>query len=239
MKLILIITSAIGIFSLASCKGCGHMGNGKVVTQNRTVEPFTELSIAGVFPVEISQDGGSEFVKVEADENLQEFITIKNEGNKLIIKMDDDASIHKSKKLKVYININKLSELEFKSIGSLKTTNQLMLDSLQLSSESVGKMNLEIDAQFLHADLSSIGATTLKGRVHEVRINNKSVGTLSAYDLKASTMMIHNTAIGTVEIYADSAFYIRSSAVGTLYYKGPGQVKELSSEGIGKVSKAE
>ena len=48
-----------------------------------------------------------------------------------------------------------------------------------------------------------------------------------------------NQAIGTAEIYADSAFYIRSSAIGTLNYKGPGVVKELSSEGIGKVQKVE
>jgi len=237
--IVLIILSLVGLFFLNSCDSCGRRGNGNVVTQNRTVCSFDKISIEGVFPVELSQDGNAEFVKVEADENLQEYVTVINEGDRLMVKLKDEASIHKSKKMKVYINIKKLSELEFKSVGSLKTVNRLKLDTLELNSESVGKLELDIDATFLRANLSSVGSTTLRGKVTEVRINNKSVGTLSAYDLKAGTLKIHNTAIGTAEVYADSAFYIRSSAIGTLYYKGPGVVKELSSEGIGKVKKVD
>jgi hypothetical protein len=228
-----------GLLFLSSCKGCSRRGNGHVVTQNRTISSFNKISIEGVFPVDLSQDGNAEAVKVEADENLQDYITVENNGNELVVKLKDEASIHASKKMKVYINIKKLSELNFKSVGSLTTTNQLKLDSLELNSESVGKLCLDIDATFLRANLSSVGATTLKGRVTEVCINNKSVGTLSAYNLKAGTLKIHNTAIGTAEVYADSAFYIRSSAIGTLYYKGSGVVKELSSEGIGKVKKVD
>ena len=241
MKLIigLIILSLAGLFFLSSCDGCSRRGNGHVVTKNRPVSSFDKISIEGVFPVELSQDGNVEVVKVEADENLQQYITVENDGNELVVKLKDEASIHASKRMKVYINIKKLSELNFKSVGSLTTANQLKFDTLELNSESVGKLSLDIDAAFLRANLSSVGASTLKGRVTDVRINNKSVGSLSAYNLKAGRLMIHNTAIGTAEVYADSAFYIRSSAIGTLYYKGPGVVKELSSEGIGKVKKVD
>jgi hypothetical protein len=241
MKLIigLVILSMGSLIFLGSCNGCGKRGNGNVVTQSRAVSPFSKIAIEGVFPVELSQDGNAEAVKVEADDNLQDYVVVRNSGDQLIVKLKDEASMHSARKMKVYINLKKLNELEFKSVGSLTTANQLKLDSLELNSESVGKLDMDIDADFLHADLNSVGATTLKGKVREARINNKSIGSLSAYDLKAGTLMIHNTAVGTVEIYADTAFYIRSSAVGTLYYKGPGVVKELSSEGIGKVKKAE
>jgi len=234
-----ILLSHVGLLGLSSCDSCAKRGNGKVVTQNRKVSSFDKISIEGVFPVEISQDGNAEAVKVMADENLQQYIKVTNDGDRLEIKMEDEANLHSSKKMKVYINIKKLSELEFKSVGSLTTTGQLKLDSLEVNSESVGKLNLNIDADFLRTNLNSFGATTLKGKAREVRINNKSIGLLAAYNLKAGTLMIHNTAIGTAEVYADSAFYIRSSAIGMLYYKGPGVVKELSSEGIGKVKKVD
>lgn len=240
MKKIIILLlpfAAISLFS--SCEGCGHRGNGHITKENRPVSTFDKISIEGIFPVELSQTGEPESVKVETDENLQQYIVVKNEGDKLLVKTKDKVSIPGSSKLKVYINIKNLRQLDFSSVGSLSTTNTLKLDSLDLVSESVGKLNLDIQADFLRANLNSVGSTTLQGKVREVRINNKSVGTLSAYDLKADTLMIHNTAVGTAEIYADKAFYIRSSAIGTLYYKGPGEVKELSSEGIGKVKKVE
>ena len=236
--IILIVVSAAGLIllTIASCNCNGKRGNGHRTTEERTVMPFTKVSIEGVFPVKISQTGDKEFVKVEADGNLQNTIIVKNEGDELVIAMETKLI---TGKVKVFINVKDLRRLDFNSVGNLSTANTLKLDSLELSSESVGKIDLDIDAKYLHADLKSVGGTTLKGKVNEVRINNKSIGALSAFGLKANTLMIHNMAVGSTEVYADSAFYIRSSAVGTLYYKGPGVLKELKSDGVGRVQKKE
>lgn len=243
MKLLIaliIISLALGtLLFFNSCNSNSKKRPEKVTLQTRTVTPFSKIYIEGVFPVELSQDSGAEFVKVEADEEVQERIEVRNEGDRLVVTMDSDLPNIKAKKIKVYINLKKIDELEFKSVGALTTTAQLKLDSLEVKSESVGKLNLDIEADFIRTNLNSVGATVLKGKVREGRINNKSVGTLSAYGLKAGTLMIHNTAIGTAEVYADSAFYIRSSAVGTLYYKGPGQVVEMDASGVGQVKRVE
>jgi hypothetical protein len=235
--LILFIIGTTGLIALSSCHNHWKSGNGKVTVEDRSVSPFTTITIEGLFPVEITQTGEKESVRVETDQNLQCMISVKSEGGDLYIKTTDDKSFSNSTKTKVYINIKKLTELDFKSVGALSTKGTLKLDSLTLNSESVGKLNLDLEAKFLHANLSSVGSTTLSGKVNEARINNKSVGSLSAFNLKAGTMMIHNTALGITEVYADSAFYIRSSSVGALFYKGPGQLKELKSEGIGVVQK--
>jgi hypothetical protein len=235
--IILFVVGSAGLITLSSCHNHWKSGNGKVTTEERNVGPFTTITIEGLFPVEISQSGDKESVRVETDQNLQSQISVKTEGDELIVKMVNDETVGKSTKTKVYINIKKLTELDFKSVGALSTKGTLKLDSLTLNSESVGKLNLDLDANYIHANLSSVGSTTLNGAVREARINNKSVGSLSAFGLKAGTMMIHNTSMGITEVYADSAFYIRSSSVGALYYKGPGQLKELKSEGIGVVQK--
>lgn len=232
---LVIIASLGGLILLSSCTD-GVKGNGNVITEKRHAQPFTKLSIEGVFPVVLSQDGGEEWVKVEADENLQNLIIVENSNGQLSITMEEKSSI-KSKKLTVYVNVKNLQELDYKSVGGLTTADTLKLDSLQLNSDAVGKLNLTIDAKFIRANLNNIGSTTLKGKVHEARINNKSVGALKAFGLQADHLMIHNTAVGTAEVYADSTFRIRSSAVGSLSYKGNGVVEELSSEGVGKVKK--
>ncbi len=235
--IILLAVSFVGIITLSSCRGNKKKTREKITTEDRQVGAFTTVTIEGLFPVELTQTGEKESVKVEAEESLQHKILVTTEGNELIIKTEEGDVTDKSSKTKVYINVKDLTELDFKSVGSLTTVGTLKLDSLNLNTESVGKLILNLDAQFLHANLSSVGSTTLTGKVRQARINNKSVGTLSAFDLKAGTIMIHNTSMGITEVYADSAFYIRSSSVGALYYKGPGQVKELKSEGIGVVQK--
>lgn len=236
----MIITSAIAIAvlgALAGCDGIGKKGNGRVTTETRQIQPFNKLTVEGIFPVELEQNGDSAFVKVETDENLQGDIVVANHGDRLEIKLKEGVKISRSTRLKVYVNVKNLSELEFKSVGGLTTEDTLNLDSLQLTTEAVGKLELNLHAKYLHADLKSVGSTTFNGKVNEARINNKSVGALSAFGLKTDTLMIHNESVGTTEVYADKAFYIRSSSVGALYYKGPGEVVELHSEGIGKVQK--
>lgn len=228
-----------GLAVLSGCDELGAKGNGHVITQNRGVGNFSAIELDGVFPVELSQDGSEPWVKIKTDENLQHLIQVENDGDRLIIKSKDGHGIRRSTAMQIFVNIKHLREIDFKSVGNLSSTGTLKFDSLQLSASAVGKLNLDINADYLHADLKSVGSSTLSGKVREARINNKSVGQLSAFDLKAGTMMIHNTAIGKTEIYADSAFYIRSSAIGYLGYKGPGIVKELKSEGIGKVQKEE
>jgi len=237
MRKSFIFLSAGVLILLSSCHNFGQKGNGHVTTEQRTVTPFSKIAIEGTFPVEITQNGGDESVKVMTDDNLQKLVVVKNDGDQLVVNLANEASIDRSTKMIVYINIKKLTDLDFKSVGTLTTTDTLKLDSLNLNSASVGKLNFSLNAKYLHANLESVGNTTLAGNVYEVRLNNKSVGALSAFDLKAKVMMIHSTSVGLTEVYADSAFYIRSAAVGALYYKGPGDVKELKSEGIGRVQK--
>src|SRR3954469_20201497 len=100
-------TVATGIIVLAFLSACmyGKRGSGKVTTEVRKVSPFHKISIKGVFPVVISQDGGPEWVKVEADQNLQDLITIANDSDELVVGSDDNVSIRRSKKLMVYINV--------------------------------------------------------------------------------------------------------------------------------------
>ncbi len=237
---IIVFAVIVTLVSISACNGCNSKrGNGHVIIKDRPVTSFSKISIEGIFPVELSQDGGPEFVKVEADENLQEFMLVRNDGDELVVETEDNVSIRKSKKLKVFINLKNISELNYKSVGSLTTQGKLKLDSLEINSESVGKVDVDIDAKFLRANLNSVGVTNLQGNVTEARINNKSVGTLNAYGLKTQTIMLHNTAVGNAEIYADSAFFIRSSAIGNVYYKGNGEVKELNTEGLGKVQRGE
>ncbi|MBP6732878.1 MAG: DUF2807 domain-containing protein, partial [Chitinophagales bacterium] len=127
MKLILalIILSLAGLVVLSACNQPTKKRGEKVTTENRPVSSFNAIEVEGVFPVELSQDGGAEFVKVQTEESLQQYIKVTSTGNKLEIKLEEGASLNNPEKMKVYINIKDLKEMEYKSVGSLSTAGQL------------------------------------------------------------------------------------------------------------------
>ena len=61
-------------------------GNGKLVTREVEVTSFNTLKAQGVYELHLVQ-GSKEGVKIEADENLQDLFTVKNDGTKLVVEM--------------------------------------------------------------------------------------------------------------------------------------------------------
>src|SRR5574337_1029963 len=87
-------------------------GNGKKVTRDVTVSSFNALEASGVYELKRSQ-GDKESVKIEADENLQQYFNVHNEGNKLVIDMEKlkNKNLKNAHKMKVYVTFKSLKEL--------------------------------------------------------------------------------------------------------------------------------
>ncbi|HTM92542.1 MAG TPA: DUF2807 domain-containing protein, partial [Flavisolibacter sp.] len=88
-------------------------GNGKLTTREVNVSSFDALKASGVYESRLSQ-GNKESVKIEADENLQEYFNVRNDGNKLVIDMDklNNKNLKGKSKTKVYVTFKNLKELE-------------------------------------------------------------------------------------------------------------------------------
>src|SRR5690349_17168529 len=96
-------------------------GNGKTVTRDVTVSSFDILKAKGVYELKIAQ-GDKESVKIEADENLQQYFEVKNEGSQLTINMNlDGKSLKTEKSLKVYVTFKKLKEMDLKMVGNVNS----------------------------------------------------------------------------------------------------------------------
>jgi hypothetical protein len=82
-----------------------------------------------------------------------------------------------------------------------------------------------------------VGQVTLKGKVAKAEISNSSVGNTNASELIADTLNLENSSVGNVEVHATKEISINSSGIGNVNFGGGAVVKNLSSSGIGKVTK--
>lgn len=212
-------------------------GNGNVTTESRKVSTFTHLVLNGVFRTVISQDGGPEWVKVKADQNLQDMVVVSNDAETLEIGNKSGVNFTYPGNMVVYVNVKDLHKLTSKSVGKVETDGTIKSDELELKNDAVGKMSLNLDVQKLTAKLNSVGVTMLSGSASEADLNNQSIGKLEAYDLKAGKLTIKNNSVGAVEVYAEKEISIDHNGVGSLHYRGPANVVSLKDDGIGKVSK--
>lgn len=212
-------------------------GNGNVVTQERNLVSFSEVSVAGGMQVTISQAGNTS-VKVQADDNLQEYIITEVKGNKLIVKYQNNVSIN-SKGVKVLVSMPSLNAASISGSGNIVSTEEMRSSGdFKASIAGSGSINVKTKASKVHANISGSGDIQLGGKTSELEVAISGSGSFKGYELKAEDAQVKISGSGNVETTASNKLDAVISGSGDIFYKGnPGL--SLKSAGSGKIKKAD
>lgn len=204
-------------------------GNGKMVTRDVTVSSFEALQASGVYELKLSQ-GSKESVKIEADENLQEYFNVHNEGNKLVIDMEKlkNKNLKNSGKMKVYVTFKNLKELDLKTVGSVSSQEQLSFEDLDMSTKNVGDVDLKLTAKKIDLDIKSVGDVKLSGKANEAVVKNKGVGSFKAGNFVVQTMNIENQGVGNAEVNAEKDLKVKDTFLGKVTNKGNATIRRMN-----------
>lgn len=200
-------------------------GNGVSVTRDVSVSSFNAIKAAGVYELELAQ-GDKPSVRIQADENLQQYFDVHNEGDELVIKMKDTEhkNFSNEHKMKVYVTFTSLKSMDLKMVGNLSSTEQLSFDELKLDNKSVGNVDLKLKANKLNLNNSSVGNIRLSGNAQDAVVKNSGVGNLDAGDLVVQHMNLDNTGIGNAEVNAAQKLDLLEASMGKVSNRGSGEV---------------
>ncbi|MBK5212812.1 MAG: DUF2807 domain-containing protein [Flavobacteriaceae bacterium] len=184
MKTAISIT-AIGVaLILSSCNiniNGGENGNGKVVTQERTVtEDFTEVKGSAGLDVYLTQ-GDENKIVVEADENLLQYIETDIEDGRLHITTSEN--IGRSKAKKVYITFKELNTIKASSGADVTGNSVIKSKNLSLKSSSGADLKVEVFAQELSAKSSSGADLEISGKASSLTADASSGSEIDAKEL--------------------------------------------------------
>jgi len=204
-------------------------GNGKHVTRDVAVTSFDVLKASGVYELKLSQ-GDKESVKIEADENLQEYFNVRNEGNKLVIDMDKlkNINLKHAGKLIVYVSFKKLKELDLRTVGNVRSEEPLSFDHLDLNNRGVGNVDLELNAAKVDIENTGVGNVRLKGKASEAVVKNSGVGSLQAGSFVVQNMNIENTGVGSAEVNAEKDLKVKDSFMGKVRNRGAANMRKMN-----------
>lgn len=204
-------------------------GNGKSVTREVPVSSFDALKASGIYELKLSQ-GDKESVRIVADENLQEYFTVKNEGSKLVIDMEKmkNKNLKNKNSMKVYVTFKKLKEMELKMVGNVASEEQLSFGDLQLKNKSVGNVDLSMNVNNLELENKSVGNIKLSGKAQDAVVKNDGVGNLVAGNFIVQTMNIDHTGVGNAEVNAAKTLKVKDSFLGKVKNKGTAPVKKMN-----------
>ncbi|MEP6602467.1 MAG: head GIN domain-containing protein [Spartobacteria bacterium] len=209
-RLALFTLSALTIF-LSACDWAGIRGNGHIVTQQRPIGDFTEVTASGSF--EIEWHPGAPGLSVTGDENLLGYIDNQLSGNTL--KFDTKERIWWSHKIKVAVSSAALRGVKLTGACKL-SANHLAGPKFYLQSSGASKMSLE-------------------GQVDELLVDMSGASKLEAAGLRTKTAEISGSGASKVDITASEAVRVSISGAGKVTYGGNPPTVEKHISGAGSV----
>lgn len=223
---------------------CNHMfgkrvhGNGNVVTQDRAVSSFKNLEVGGAAKIFVSQ-GDQHSVKVEVDENLQQFIEVSQEGDKVIVRERHGFNIDPTGDLKIYVTAPVYNDIDVSGacdiLGQTPINNA---EDLAMHISGSGTMKMEINAPRVSAEVSGSGNIDLKGETKDAVLDLTGAGHAHCFDLKSENTKVEISGAGSAEVYASVRLNAEVSGAGNVDYKGGASVDQHVS-GAGGVHKVD
>ena len=176
-------------------------GSKIVTTEHRSINDFQSLIVEDNLEISLERGEKAE-VKIEADENLQDIISVEVSDNTLRIHTTKQASSFKKLMVRVTYT-EKLNLITAKNETTVNAIQELLLNSITLKAEDESKLfiNADVTNFALQADGKSKTELNLKSKAAAIDLNKNS--TLKALiittDLKIdqyqkSTATIEGTA---------------------------------------------
>jgi len=232
------------IFALVATTACNlsfNLGNnrvrgsGNVVTEERQVSGFDKVEINGAGELYIEQ-GETEALTVEADDNVMEYITTEVVGDTLELKIKPNFNIMFSSKIVYRLTVKELRGISISGSGKV-VSSALTTDDLLISTSGSGKFEFDdLQADSLTASTGGSGEFLLKGKVNDVKVTISGSGKFNCPDLETTSTDINITGSGEVTSWASDQLNIRISGSGSVRYYGSPEVNQ-SIAGSGSVKK--
>jgi hypothetical protein len=235
---LLLLTFPVLLFSCRNFFGKRVHGNGNITTQDRPVNDFKDIEVGGAAKVFVSQ-GDQHTVKVEVDENLQQFVEVFQEGNKVIIREKSGFNLDPTGDLQIYITSPVYNNIDV--AGACDIIGQTLInnpENLSMHISGAGDMKMEINAPQVSAEVTGSGNIDLKGETKTADLNLAGAGHAHCFDLKTENTKVEISGAGSAQVYASVHLDAEVSGAGSVDYKGGAAVDQHVS-GAGSVHKVD
>jgi Putative auto-transporter adhesin, head GIN domain len=235
---VLLLSSFIVLSSCHYIGGERVRGNGSVKTETRSVGSFSGIRVGGAYKVYLLQDSLSS-VKIEADENLQEYIQIGVDDNVLEIRTERGFNLRPTGKIKVYVSAPDLKY--FNASGACEIIGQNSITSAEpvnIDLSGASNISMDLKAPRVHAELSGAGTISLAGETKDFNVDGSGSTDIRCFDLKSENTSVEISGAGNAEVFASVKLDVRVSGAGDVKYKGSPEVNQRIS-GAGSVKKVE
>ncbi|MCK4919765.1 MAG: DUF2807 domain-containing protein [Bacteroidales bacterium] len=202
--------------------GCVE-GNGRIVSEERSIGDFEEIVSSGSFVVEVklsSQTG----IWIETDENLLPYIETSIQGNTLVLETKSARCIRSREAIIIYVDAINIEKLKLSGSGVIYCDN-VVGEDFEVVLPGSGKIScLGLDVNYLIASLPGSGEIEVGGYATISEYTLSGSGLIKGIDLITEKCYASIPGSGNIYTTVTNLLDYSISGSGNLYYKGSPEI---------------
>lgn len=217
----------------ASCEKV--VGEGPVVTENRTATSFDELDLRMSGNVYFTRDTAYK-LQVSGQQNILSKLETYVTNGKLVLKFKENARIRTHEEVTIQVSGPDLNAVRVSGSGSVTTTNAVTPGNMDLDISGSGSITLAgITSASVSTSISGSGnIRILNGTITEEKIKISGSGNADLSAVLASKASTTTSGSGDIRLQVSDVLDVTISGSGSVHYKGNPAIDARIS-GSGKV----
>ena len=238
MKKIALFSLVIFLFASSCSEMAGRRvrGSGHITSENRMESGFNSIDVSGAIDVYIKQDSTTS-VKVEADDNILQYIEVHTDGSTLEIYTENTMRLKPSHKIKVYVSNPEYRNFQVSGASSIHSENEITSPEtlhVEISGASEGK--LEVNAPKVSVNLTGASNVNIKGKTKDFEGGASGASEIRGFDLLSENADVDASGASHIEIFASVKIAGQSSGASSVDYRGNAQAN-VEKSGASSVNK--
>ncbi|MBI5219712.1 MAG: DUF2807 domain-containing protein [Bacteroidia bacterium] len=215
---------------------------GKIVTEERVLNNFTDIEIMNKFTIEIIEDSVNKAI-IKGGENLLPLVKSDVSENKLVLKNNNRCNWARSysKDIKIELHVKKINNIYVNDLCDITSANKLHTETMyiEVNKNMVSHIDLSINCtNFLFKQFSGTGTYTFKGVADSSYYFFKGTGYIYSNGLQCNTTHIVNQSTGDIHVVAAHKLFVEYTGKGDVYYSGnPQEIVFDPSKSAGNIIK--
>lgn len=238
MKKLALFSLVIFVFASGCREIAGRRvrGSGHIITENRNETGFNNIDVSGAIDVYIRQDSTTS-VKVEADDNILEYVEVNTDGSTLEIYTEGAIRLRPSHKIKVYVSNPEYKDLRVSGASSIHSENEITSpDAFHVDISGASEGTLQVNAPKVSVDLTGASNAIIKGKTKDFEGGASGASEIRGFDLLTENADVVASGASSIEIYASVKIAGHASGASSVNYKGNAQTT-VEKSGASSVNK--
>ncbi|MEO0570307.1 MAG: head GIN domain-containing protein [Bacteroidota bacterium] len=217
--------------SFASCENDSIRASGEVTAREFTLSGYRALEVGGAFDVFIRFSDTEQSIRIEANENLQDRLVVRMDGNTLKIKPEDNLNIKGNATLRAFITTNNLMDINLSGATTLSLENEWIVNEGSLRMSGASDLSGPVMATRLEVQASGSSDVDLFGTVEEFYANLSGSSDLKDLDLQVQRLDIDLSGSSDAFLSVNESIEIDASGSSSLTYRGNADILRQNLSG--------